>query len=115
MGTAFPQANPSISGQLPGSRVTGEVDLIAFYLSGLGCQLRGSTQHWREVYSREFGSLMFFWGVDSSAARHGRVALAKNRTGRCLEESIAAAADWCFRSSRAATGFADRRSRPAHR
>jgi len=45
MGTAFPLADPSISVQLPGSRVTGEVALIAFYLSGFGCQLNRSAQH----------------------------------------------------------------------
>src|ERR1700678_4074214 len=79
------------------------------------CRLRWSTQHWREVYSQEFEILVSFLDVDSSAARPGGAALAKNRTGRCLEENIGAAAGWCFRSCLAARDFADRRSRLAHR
>jgi hypothetical protein len=46
------------------------------------CRLRWSTQHWPGVYSREFRSLRFFWGVDSSAARPGRVALGNGQTGQ---------------------------------
>src|SRR5215472_11333145 len=36
---------------------------------GIRCRLRRSTQHLREVYSQESGTLRFFVGVDSSAAR----------------------------------------------
>lgn len=87
---------------------------IHFHLPDLSCRLRWSTQHWREVYSREVRIPMFFWVVDSSAARPGRAALAKIQTGRCLAESIAAGADWCFRWCRVARDFVDRRSRLAH-
>src|SRR6202041_373669 len=54
------------------------------------CQLRWSMQHLRAVYSLEFRIPMSFWVADSSAARRGRAALAKNQTGRCLAGSIAA-------------------------
>src|ERR1700683_1383853 len=80
---------------------------------GKRCQLRWSTQHWRAVYSLAFRIPMSFWVVDSSAARHGRAALANNQTGRCLAGSIAAGADWCFRWCRVARDFVDRRSRLA--
>src|SRR5450432_4479234 len=83
-------------------------------LSHKRCRLRWSTQHWLAVYSREFRSLRFFWGVDSSAVRPGRVALANGPTGRFLAGSIAATGDSCFRWCRVARDFADHRSRPAH-
>jgi DNA ligase D-like protein (predicted ligase) len=86
-----------------------------FYLSGYGCQLRRSMQHWPEVYPRACGILKFFSVVDSRAARLGRAALESSQTDRYLEGSIAAAADWCFRSCRAAMDFADRKNTPAHR
>lgn len=41
-------------------------------MSGYGCRVRRSTQHFVEVYSRESGILEFFWDVGSSAARLGR-------------------------------------------
>jgi hypothetical protein len=52
------------------------------------CRLRWSTQHWPAVYSREFRSLRFFWGVDSSAARPGRVALGMDRQVSSLREVL---------------------------
>src|SRR5260221_307078 len=54
------------------------------------CRLRRSTQHLLGAYSLGFGILRFFWGVDSSAARPGRAALERWRTGRFLAGSIAA-------------------------
>jgi hypothetical protein len=35
MGTALPLADPSISGQLPGCRITGHLPDLVLYLSGL--------------------------------------------------------------------------------
>src|SRR5579863_6928217 len=84
-------------------------------MSGNACRLRWSTQRSPEVYPRGCGILKFFSVVDSRAARPGRAALESSPTDRCLAESIAATADWCFRLCRVATGFADRRSTPAHR
>src|SRR5450432_3081755 len=84
------------------------------HLSDNCCRLRWSTQHWLAVYSQEFRSLRFFSGVDSDAARSGRVALANGQTGRFLAGSIAATADSCFRWCRVARDFADHRSTPAH-
>src|SRR6516164_188117 len=81
---------------------------------GLSCRLRRSTQHLPAVYSPESEILRSFSGVGSSAARPGRAALERWGTGRFLEGSIAATADWCSRSCRAAKDSADRRSRPAH-
>src|SRR5271155_102880 len=88
--------------------------VLELQMSGNGCQLRWSMQHLRAVYSLEFRIPMSFWVADSSAARHGRAALAKNQTSRCLAGSIAAGADWCFRCCRVAKDFVDRRSRLAH-
>src|SRR5450432_4736575 len=84
------------------------------HLSDNCCRLRWSTQHWLAVYSQEFRSLRFFSGVDSDAARSGRVALANGQTGRFLAGSIAATADSCFLWCRVARDFADHRSTPAH-
>src|SRR5260221_11492624 len=89
-------------------------DIWNRHFSDKRCRLRWSTQHWLAVYSQEFRSLRFFWGVDSSAARPGRVALANGQTGRFLAGSIAATGDSCFRWCRVARDFADHRSRPAH-
>src|ERR1700678_3062339 len=118
-GSFLPSLWSSTNHSLLGSRepalLCNQVKSGQIHISGNACQLRWSTQHWREVYSQEFEILVSFLDVDSSAARPGRAALAKNRTGRCLEENIGAAADWCFRSCHAARGSADRRSKPAHR
>src|SRR6267142_5219112 len=86
--------------------------LSSLNLTRSTCRLRWSTQHWLAVYSQESRSLRFFWGVDSSAARPGRVALANGQTGQCLAGSIAATVDSCFRWCRVARDFADHRSRP---
>src|SRR6202043_3773269 len=79
-----------------------------------GCRFRWSTQHLLGVYSREFGILGFFVGVGSRAARPGRAALERWRTGRFLVGSIVAGADLYFHSFHVARDFVDRRSRPAH-
>src|SRR5215470_10047469 len=84
-------------------------------IPNIDCRFRWSTQHLLGVYSPESGILGFFWDVDSSAARPGRAALERWGPSRFLAGSIAAGADSYFRSSHAARGFADRRSKPAHR
>src|SRR6202522_2510258 len=83
------------------------------YLSGYGCQLRRSMQHFVEVYSLEFGILKFFWDADLTAAPLCPDPLAYSRTGQFSSGSIAAGADWCFRWCRVARDFVDRRSRLA--
>ena len=64
--------------------------------------LNGSTQHFLAVYSQEPENLKFVVGVDLSAV------------GLCSSGNIVVRACLCFRSSRVARGFVDRRSRPAH-
>src|SRR6202158_2364007 len=78
------------------------------------CRFRWSRQHLLGVYSPEFGILGFFVGVGSGAARPGRAAPERWRTGRFLVESIVAGADLYFHSFHVARDFVDRRSRPAH-
>ena len=51
-------------------------------MSGNGCQLRRSTQHFVEVYSLEFGILKFFLDADLTAAPLGPDPLAYSRTGQ---------------------------------
>src|SRR5271156_3771034 len=53
---------------------------VLLYLSGNACQLNRSTQHFLEVYSREFEILMFFWAADLSAVLLCPDPLAYNRT-----------------------------------
>src|ERR1700678_2057115 len=84
--------------------------VLELQMSGNGCQLRRSTQHFVEVYSLEFGILKFFLDADLTAAPLGPDPLANNPTGRCRAGSIAAGADWCFRWCRVARDFVDRRS-----
>jgi len=74
----------------------------------------GSTQHLLEVYSQESESLRFFSGVDLSAVPLCPVPTGCNRTGLFSSGSIVVIAHSCFRSSRAAKGFADHRSRLSH-
>src|ERR1700733_12979260 len=51
-------------------------------MSGKGCQLRRSTQHFVEVYSLEFGILEFFGDADLTAAPLGPDPLGYSRTGQ---------------------------------
>src|SRR6266446_8016606 len=74
----------------------------------------GSTQHWLEVYLQESENLRFFSGVDLGAALLCPDPTGHRRTGLFSSGSIVAIAHLCFRSSRAAKGSADHRSRPSH-
>src|SRR6266487_975347 len=87
---------------------------IRFYVPCKSGGFNGSTQHWLEVYSQESESLRFFSGVDLSAALLCADPTGHNRTGLFSSGSIVAIAHLCFRSSRAAKGSADHRSRPSH-
>jgi hypothetical protein len=51
-------------------------------MSGYGCQLNRSTQHFLEVYSREFEILEFFLDADLAATLLCPDALGYNQTGR---------------------------------
>src|SRR5207245_496905 len=77
--------------------------------------LKGSTQHWLAVYPPEFEIPTFFVAVDSDAERFRPGPTASSRTDPPSSAGTGAGAHWCFRSSRAAKGSADRRSRPVHR
>src|SRR5215470_9714471 len=77
--------------------------------------LKGSTQHWIAVYPPEFEIPTFFVAVDSDAERSRPGPTASSRTDPLSSAGIAAIARWCFRLSRAARDFADRRSKPVHR
>src|ERR1700731_2245571 len=101
--------HPSLEGERLGR--SGALDRIS---PNKRCQFRWSTQHLLGVYSPEFEILGFFVGVGSRAARPGRAALERWRTGRFLVGSIVAGADLYFHSFHVARGFVDRRSRPAH-
>src|SRR6266404_3132440 len=68
--------------------------------------LNGSAQHLFEVYSQESESLRLSSGVDLSAALLCPDPTGYCRTGLFSSGSIAVIAHWCFRSSRAAKGFA---------
>jgi hypothetical protein len=74
-------------------------------------QLRHSS---RQSLHRRMLSLIMT-GSSIGVARFGRDALASGQIGPYLVGSIASTAGLCFRSSRAARDFVDRRSRPAHR
>src|SRR5947209_15015429 len=76
--------------------------------------LKGSTQHWLAVYPPEFEIPTFFVAVDSDAERFRPGPTASSRTDPPSSAGTGAGAHWCFRSSRAAKGSADRRSRPVH-
>src|ERR1700677_1921439 len=56
--------------------------VLELQMSGNGCQLRRSTQHFVEVYSLEFGILKFFLDADLTAAPLGPDPLAYSRTGQ---------------------------------
>src|SRR5215472_13426765 len=81
---------------------------------GLSGGLNGSTQHFLEVYSQGSENLKFVVGVDLSAARLCSDRTGNSRLGLRSSGSIVVRARLCFRSSRAARGFADRRSRLSH-
>src|ERR1700730_3125804 len=73
--------------------------------------LNGSVQHLLAVYLPESQNPKSFVVADLSAARLCRVLLVCSRRGRFSLENTGARGHSCFRLCRAATGFADRRSR----
>src|ERR1700751_6119682 len=73
--------------------------------------LKGSTQHFPEVYSQESENLKFVVGVDLSAALFCSDATGNSRLGLRSSGSIVVRARLCFRSSRVAKDSADHRSR----
>src|SRR6266849_8871008 len=83
---------------------------FSFYRGGLN----GSTQHLLGVYLQESENLRFFSGVGLSATLLCPVPTGYSRTGLFSSASIVVIAHSCFRSSRAAKGFADHRSRLSH-
>src|SRR5271154_4887309 len=54
--------------------------VLGLQMSGKRCQLNRSTQHFLEVYSREFEILKFFWAADLSAVLLCPDPLAYNQT-----------------------------------
>src|SRR5260370_1151240 len=83
-------------------------------VSGWRGGLNGWTQQLLEVYSPEFVSFRVFSGVDLSAVPLCPDPTGYSRTGLFSSGSIVVIAHSCFRSSRAAKGFADHRSRLSH-
>src|SRR5450631_3927753 len=73
--------------------------------------LNGSVQHLLAVYLLEFQIPMFFSDADLSAAPPRRAQLVNALTNLFVLGSTDATGHSCFRSSRAATGFGDRRSK----
>ena len=71
-------------------------------------------QRWLAVYLPEFEIPSFFVAVDSDAERSRPAPTASSKTDPRSSAGIAAIARSCFRSSRAARDFADRRSKPVH-
>src|SRR5271170_6340388 len=88
--------------------------VLGLQMSGKCCQLNRSTQHFLEVYSQEFEILKFCLDADLTAAPPCPDPLAYNQTGRFPWGSIAVIAHLCFRLSRAAKDFADRRNKLSH-
>src|SRR4029077_15464376 len=76
--------------------------------------LNGSTQHFLAVYSQESENLKFVVGVDLSAVLLCSDPTGNSRLGLCSSGSIVVRARLCFRSSRVARDFADRRSKLSH-
>src|ERR1700729_1159028 len=80
-------------------------------LPRLTCRLNGSTQHRRQISLLGFQiarSHVVVRLADELLCSDG---LANAPTSRCPEESTVSAGHWGSRSTRAATGFADRKNR----
>src|SRR5215472_7346319 len=106
---------PNGASALPTNSVVQHCNLgTGAHFSGNAGGLNGSTQHFLEVYSQESENLKFVVGVDLSAARLCSDRTGNSRLGLRSSGSIVVRARLCFRSSRAARGFADRRSRLSH-
>src|SRR5450755_4497605 len=76
--------------------------------------LNGSTQHFPEVYSQAFESLMFFLDADLRATLLCPDRTESSRSGLFSSGSIVVIVRLCFRLSRVARDSADHRSRLSH-